>query len=73
MQNALSRIEALKAMTIWAAYAQFDENIKGSLEVNKLADFVVLDKDLITAQPQLLWQLKVKQTYIGGREVYNLP
>lgn len=70
-QNALSRIEALKAMTIWAAYAQFEENLKGSLEINKVADFVILDTDLMTAPPEILWKLKVKQTYIDGISVFK--
>jgi predicted amidohydrolase YtcJ len=58
-------------MTIWAAYAQFEENLKGSLEINKVADFVILDTDLMTAPPEILWKLKVKQTYIDGISVFK--
>ena len=47
-ENGLTRQEALKAMTIWAAYGAFEENEKGSLEAGKFADFVVLEKDIMT-------------------------
>jgi len=48
MENALSREETLKGMTIWAAYSNFEENEKGSLEVGKWADFVVFSEDIMT-------------------------
>ncbi len=70
-ENALSRIDALKAMTIWAAYANFEEKEKGSIEVGKFADFVVLDKDLLTSPPSELWQIKVLETYVGGEKVFS--
>jgi predicted amidohydrolase YtcJ len=63
--------EALKAYTINAAYASFDENIKGSLEPGKLADFVVLDRDITTIDPVDIWDLKVQQTWVGGRKVFD--
>jgi len=47
MENALTRQEALKGMTIWAAFANFEEKEKGSIEPGKLADFVMLDRDIM--------------------------
>ena len=47
MENALTREEALRGMTIWAAKANFEENEKGSLEEGKFADFVILDADIM--------------------------
>ncbi len=70
-ENALTRQEALKAMTIWAAYGAFEEGEKGSLEPGKLADFVVLDKDIMTIPEGELFGVKVMQTFIGGQVVYS--
>ena len=70
-ENALTRIQALKGMTIWAAKANFEENEKGSLEKGKFADFVILDQDLMTAEESSLSNIKVKQTFIGGKNVYK--
>lgn len=70
MENALSRSDALKAMTIWAAYASFQEKRRGSLEIGKDADFVVLDRDLLTAPGENLFNAKVLQTWIAGEKVY---
>ena len=47
MVNALSREETLKGMTLWAAYSNFEENEKGSIEVGKFADFIILDQDIM--------------------------
>lgn len=57
-------------MTIWAAKASFEENKKGSLEANKLADFIILDKDLMKCTAEEVLQTKVLATYIGGRKVF---
>lgn len=70
-ENAISRVEALKAMTIWPAYASFEENVKGSLEPNKFADFVILDEDLLNAPEQSLFSIKVQKTYSAGKLVFN--
>ena len=64
--------EALRAYTINAAYASFDEDIKGTLEPGKLADFVVLDRDLTAIDPVEIWDMKVQQTWVGGRKVYDI-
>ena len=70
-KDAISREDALRAMTIWAAYVEFSENDKGSLEVGKFADFVIMDADLMTVPEETLFDLKVSQTWIGGEQVYE--
>lgn len=71
MENSLSREEALRAMTIWAAKANFEEKQSGSLEENKWADFVVLDIDLMQAPENKLYKPTILATYIAGEEVYS--
>ena len=71
MENALSREEALKGMTIWAAYANFEEKEKGSLEPGKYADFVILDKDWVNCEANEILNTQVLYTFIGGEEVYR--
>ncbi|MFA6400662.1 MAG: amidohydrolase [Salinivirgaceae bacterium] len=71
-KQQLSRMQALKAMTIWAAMGQFEENEKGSIEKSKMADFVVLSQDLLSAPAKDLYKIKIEQTYLGGRKVYDL-
>jgi len=71
MKDALSREEALRGMTIWAAYANFEEEEKGSLTVGKLADFTVLDKDIMKVEEQELPNTEVIATFIGGEQVYE--
>lgn len=68
MENSLSREEALRSMTLWAAKASFEENEKGSLEPGKWADFVVLDTDLMTASPEEILNATVVATYIAGEK-----
>ncbi len=70
-ENAISREEALKAMTIWAAKSNFEENEKGSIESGKLADFVITDEDIMTSAPENLYKIKVLNTFINGRSVYS--
>ncbi len=70
MDNAISRQEALKGMTIWAAIANFEENEKGSLEVGKSADFVILNNDIIETKEENILSVKVVQTFINGESVY---
>ena len=71
MENALTREEALKGMTIWAAKANFEEMEKGSLEKGKLADFVILDGDIMKTVPEKLLQVKVLKTFLAGEQVYQ--
>lgn len=70
-ENALSRKEALRAMTYWAAYANFEDRQKGTLEPWKLADLVVLEKDIMKVPLSGIPEVKVLETYIGGKCVYN--
>ena len=58
-------------MTIWAAKASLEENEKGSLEPGKMADFVILNTDLMTASPQQVLNAKVESTWIGGEKVFD--
>ncbi|WP_301920870.1 amidohydrolase [Ferruginibacter sp.] len=73
MENALSREETLRGMTIWAAKANFEENEKGSIEKGKLADFVILDADIMKVVVQKLLNVKVLATFLGGEKVYSTP
>ena len=69
-ENKLSREEALRGMTIWAAYSNFEEHEKGSIEVGKLADFVTTEKDIMTIPESELRNLKVTSTFVSGKKVY---
>jgi hypothetical protein len=57
-------------MTRWAAYANFEEHLRGSIAPDKQADFVVLDRDIMTVPNAQLRQTVVRQTWIGGERVY---
>lgn len=63
--------QALQAYTKDAAYASFEEDIKGTLEVGKLADFVVIDEDITTIDPIKIREVKILQTYVGGKKVFG--
>lgn len=69
-ENSLSKKDALRGMTIWAAFANFEEELKGSLEEGKFADFVVLDKDIMEISEKKIPALKILNTYINGEKVY---
>jgi predicted amidohydrolase YtcJ len=71
MENALTREEALRGMTIWAAKSNFEEQEKGSLEKNKLADFIIVDQDLMKIAPEKILQVKVLSTFINGENVFT--
>ncbi len=70
-EHALSRIEAIRFYTINNAYLLFAEDERGSLEPGKLADFIVLDKDILTCPLDDIPNMKVLQTYVDGKIVYN--
>lgn len=67
----VSRENALKAMTIWAAYASFEEQEKGSLEVGKQADFIIVNQDIMKIPEALIPSTKAISTYIKGEKVFS--
>lgn len=71
-ENALTREQALRAMTIWAARANFEEKSRGSLEPGKWADFTVLDTDLMVADEAALRKAKVHTTAVAGELVFEM-
>lgn len=68
--EALTREQALRSITIWPAKASFEENEKGTLEPGKYADFVILDTDLMTASPPQVLNTKIENTWIAGEKVF---
>ena len=70
-QEKLTIEEAIQAYTLNTAYAGFEEDIKGSLTVGKLADFIVLSDDLLTINPRQIKDVEVAMTFVGGRVVYR--
>ncbi len=71
MENALSREEAIRGMTIWAAKANFEEHEKGSIEKGKFADIVLLDTDLMNADEKDVLKTKVLMTFLNGEKVFD--
>jgi predicted amidohydrolase YtcJ len=72
-EQALTREEALRAATMAGAYVMFAEDILGSIEVGKLADFVVIPVDYMTIPAEDIWKIKPEMTVIGGEIVYTRP
>ena len=70
-ENALTRQEALKGMTIWAAYSNFEDSFKGSIEKGKFADFVILTKDIMKAPEQEITSAEVVATVVNGSIVFQ--
>ena len=69
-ENCVTVYEAVSMYTSNAAYASFEENLKGTIKEGKLADFVVLDKDVFQVDPLTIKDIKVLRTYLGGELVY---
>lgn len=69
-ENALNREDALRSITIWPAKGSFDENTKGSIEIGKDADFVILNADLISTEEKMLFNATVISTFVAGEKVY---
>ena len=66
-EQKIDFMRALKAYTFFGAYASFEEKIKGSLEVGKLADIVILDSSILGKSPEKIRNIKVAETYLGGK------
>ncbi|MBL0183741.1 MAG: amidohydrolase [Chitinophagaceae bacterium] len=71
MENALTREQTIRGMTIWAAKAAFEEKQKGSLEKGKFADFIILDTDLMNCPNAAILKTKVIATYVNGERLYK--
>jgi predicted amidohydrolase YtcJ len=69
-EQAMTLLEAFRAFTLDAAYAQHQEKTLGSLEPGKWADFILIDRDLFTIPPQEIWRTQVAQTWVGGSRVH---
>ncbi len=70
-ENRLSRGSALLGMTRWAAYANFEEKQKGSIEIGKVADFVMLDRDIMEVSHRMIPGARVVATFLNGKIVYS--
>ncbi len=70
-QNKLTRMETLRGMTLWGAYANFEEDQKGSIEVGKVADFVILDRDIILISEKKIPKTRIVATFLNGNIVYG--
>jgi hypothetical protein len=71
VEQAIPVMEALRLYTTNAAYASFEEKIKGSIEQGKLADMVVLDRDILSVHPEEIKNVRVETTIVGGTVVYQ--
>jgi predicted amidohydrolase YtcJ len=69
--NKIKKKDALRAMTMWAAYANFEEDEKGSIEQEKFADFVILNEDIFDIHSEDIPNVKVVATYVNGEKVYS--
>jgi len=67
----ITREEALRVATYNNAYLTFEENSKGSIEAGKLADFLILDKDIITVPEEQIGSILPLATYVGGKKVFS--
>ena len=72
-EQRIEPLDAIKAMTLWAAYQHFEEDIKGSLEVGKNADLVILDKNPLSVAPNLIKDIRVLETIKDGDVIYLSP
>jgi hypothetical protein len=70
-EERMTRLEALRSFTIDAAYAGHQENIMGSLEKGKKADFILLENNYFTENQQNIWKNKVLATWVNGKKVYQ--
>ncbi len=69
-EQDMTLVQALRAFTLDAAYAEHAETTQGTLEPGKWADFILIDHDIVKDAPGKIWDTKVLQTWIGGKQVY---
>lgn len=69
--QSMSVAQALQSFTINAAYAAHAESFSGSLDVGKQADFIVVDQDIFTSNPQDIWKTQVIETWVGGQKIFK--
>ncbi|HPD54483.1 MAG TPA: amidohydrolase family protein, partial [Bacteroidia bacterium] len=70
-EEAMKRKDVLKAMTTWAAYANFEEEEKGLIDNGYFADFIVLDRNIMEIDEEQIPQTRVLSTYVNGELVYG--
>ena len=68
--ESLSKVEALRAFTIDAAYAAHQEEVLGSIEPGKWADFILINEDYFEVNESEIWKIKVLETWVAGNQVY---
>ena len=73
MDLSITGDEALRAFTLDAAFASFEEGRRGSLSPGKAADFIVIDRDVMTCEPREILGTRVLRTVVGGETVYAAP
>ena len=71
LEEAVERQDALKMFTKWASYSVFEEDIKGTIEAGKLADFTIMSKDIMTIPEDQIMSSQVVMTIVGGKIVYS--
>ena len=72
-EQRITRQQAIRLYTINNVFLTFEENQKGSLEKDKLADFIVLDRDILTCPLDEVKDIQVEKTYLGGKLIYSRP
>jgi predicted amidohydrolase YtcJ len=70
-EQKLTRSEALRLYTIQNAWLTFEERLKGSLEPGKFADFILLDRDILTCPEEQIAEIQVRRTWVGGEVVFG--
>ena len=70
-EEALTREEALKTLTLWPAYASFEEDVRGTIEPGKWADFTVLSQDIMTVEEAAIPKTEAEMTIVAGKVVYR--
>jgi predicted amidohydrolase YtcJ len=70
-EQRVTRVEAIRMYTINGAHLTFEEDLKGSIEPGKLADMVIIDRDILTCPEDEIKDTKVLRTFLGGKTVYK--